>query len=89
MFEEIKNAKLTSHIYEEFLIRIREENGMVSVILSTGVRIQGHVMEFDSECLQLSCGRDGIVTIIPTAYITSIAERTNNPNINTYDRNKN
>lgn len=87
MFEEARNSSLASQICEDFLKRIMNEHGAVSVFLSTGVKLQGQIIDFDKYCLQLACGRDSILTIVPTAYITSITERSV-PSGNYNDRNK-
>lgn len=62
-------------IRKEFLEVAKREKHLVSVFLSTGVKLQGNIVNYDNETLQFLCPKDGNRIVIFLQYVTTISSK--------------
>lgn len=62
-------------IRKEFLEIAKKEQHLVSVFLSTGVKLQGHIVNYDNETLQFLCPKDNNRIVIFLQYVTTISSK--------------
>lgn len=67
------------NIMENFLQEAKQNNYLVSVFLSTGVKLQGHVVQYDDNTVYFSCSKDANRMVIFTSYITTLSYKTKSP----------
>ena len=63
-------------ITKTFLEHAKKECNLVSVFLSTGVKLQGNVIDFDEDSILFSCPKDDNQIVILLQYITTISRKT-------------